>query len=123
VDTGIHIGHEDFEGRAEWGTNTIDKYDRDDDGHGTHVAGTVAGKTFGVAKKGRVIAVKVLGSNGGGSISSVMAGITWAFNDAKAKGRLEVSSINASLGECSGATLLVCYFPEIEIYKLSSSYV
>ncbi|RPA79278.1 alkaline serine protease P32, partial [Ascobolus immersus RN42] len=98
VDTGIFLQHEEFEGRAEWGANTIDDDDTDGEGHGTHVAGTIMSKTYGIAKKGKAIAVKVLDQYGSGSFSSVMAGFTWAFNDAKEKGRLSVSSINASLG-------------------------
>lgn len=100
IDTGIYLEHEDFEGRASWGTNTLDDIDIDTEGHGTHVAGTIIGRTWGIAKNGEAIAVKVL--NGyGGSTTSVVAGVVWAYNDAKAKGRLAVSSLNASLGEYS----------------------
>ena len=51
IDTGIKINHEEFEGRASWGKTFVDEGDFDADGHGTHCAGTIAGKTFGVAKK------------------------------------------------------------------------
>lgn len=82
IDTGVHVTHKDFEGRAVWG-KTIPENDEDEDGngHGTHVAGTVGGKTFGIAKKVQIKAVKVLSSNGSGTLSDVIAGIEWAITD------------------------------------------
>ncbi|KAJ3035488.1 serine protease, partial [Rhizophlyctis rosea] len=76
VDTGVQIHHKDFHKRARWG-KTIPEGDPDTDGngHGTHVAGTIAGKTFGVAKKANIVAIKVLRSNGSGSLSDVIKGI------------------------------------------------
>ncbi|KAG5646212.1 hypothetical protein DXG03_004038 [Asterophora parasitica] len=86
VDTGINIHHTEFEGRASWG-KTIPQNDVDEDGngHGTHCAGTIASRKYGVAKKANVIAVKVLGSNGSGSMSDVVGGVIWAANQAKNK--------------------------------------
>lgn len=86
VDTGINVEHVEFEGRASWG-KTIPANDVDDDGngHGTHCAGTIASRKYGVAKKANVIAVKVLGSNGSGSMSDVVGGVVWAATQAKAK--------------------------------------
>ncbi|PVV04303.1 hypothetical protein BB560_001198 [Smittium megazygosporum] len=84
VDTGVNINHVDFEGRATWGkTVPAGDTDRDANGHGTHVAGTIAGKTYGVAKKAKIVAIKVLGSNGSGSISDVIKGIEFAASDHK----------------------------------------
>jgi cerevisin len=78
VDTGVNIHHEEFQGRAVWGkTIPQNDVDQDGNGHGTHVAGTVAGKTFGVAKKAQIVAVKVLGSNGSGTMSDVVRGIEY----------------------------------------------
>ncbi|KAI0112954.1 serine protease 2 [Daldinia grandis] len=79
IDTGINTEHVDFEGRASWG-KTIPSGDEDVDGngHGTHCSGTVAGKKYGVAKKANVHAVKVLRSNGSGTMSDVMKGVEWA---------------------------------------------
>jgi cerevisin len=76
VDTGINIEHVEFEGRASWG-KTIPKndVDKDGNGHGTHCAGTIASRKYGVAKAAKVVAVKVLGSNGSGSMSDVVAGV------------------------------------------------
>merc|ERR1712000_322752 len=79
IDTGTNIDHVDFEGRASWG-KTIPAGDEDIDGngHGTHCSGTIAGKKFGVAKKANVYAVKVLKSNGSGTMSDVVKGVEWA---------------------------------------------
>nr|POF22143.1 alkaline protease 2 [Quercus suber] len=79
VDTGTNVEHVDFEGRASWG-KTIPAGDADEDGngHGTHCSGTVAGKKYGVAKKAHVKAVKVLRSNGSGSMSDVVKGVEYA---------------------------------------------
>jgi cerevisin len=86
VDTGINTEHVEFEGRASWG-KTIPKDDVDEDGngHGTHCAGTIASRKYGVAKAAEVIAVKVLGSNGSGSMSDVVGGVDWAATQAKKK--------------------------------------
>jgi cerevisin len=73
VDTGTNIEHVDFEGRAKWGaTIPTGDFDQDDNGHGTHCSGTIAGKKYGIAKKANVVAVKVLRSNGSGSMSDVV---------------------------------------------------
>jgi len=79
IDTGTNIEHVDFEGRAHWG-KTIPANDEDVDGngHGTHCSGTIAGKKYGVAKKANVYAVKVLKSNGSGTMSDVIAGVDFA---------------------------------------------
>ncbi|OLY80655.1 Subtilisin-like protease 8 [Smittium mucronatum] len=86
VDTGVNINHVDFEGRATWG-KTIPRNDLDIDGngHGTHVAGTIGSKTYGVAKKAALVAVKVLGTNGSGSMSDVVAGVQFTVTDHKAR--------------------------------------
>ncbi|KAL0955628.1 hypothetical protein HGRIS_001861 [Hohenbuehelia grisea] len=86
IDTGINVKHVEFEGRAHWG-KTIPQNDEDLDGngHGTHCAGTIASKKYGVAKQAHVIAVKVLGSNGSGSMSDVVGGVSWAAEDASKK--------------------------------------
>ncbi len=79
IDTGTNIEHVDFEGRAKWG-KTIPAGDEDADGngHGTHCSGTVGGHKYGVAKKVNIYAVKVLRSNGSGTMSDVMKGVEWA---------------------------------------------
>ncbi|TVY75839.1 Subtilisin-like proteinase Spm1 [Lachnellula suecica] len=104
IDTGTNTDHVDFEGRAHWG-KTIPANDADEDGngHGTHCSGTVAGKKFGVAKKANVYAVKVLRSNGSGTMADVVKGVEWAANahtDKVKKGKkgFKGSAANMSLG-------------------------
>ena len=86
IDTGININHNEFGGRASWG-KTIPRNDVDEDnnGHGTHCAGTIASRKYGVAKAANVIAVKVLGSNGSGSMSDVIEGVLFAAKSAAEK--------------------------------------
>ena len=83
IDTGINIKHVEFEGRATWGSTVPeDDEDVDGNGHGTHCAGTIASHKYGVAKAANVIAVKVLGSNGSGTMSDVVQGVIWAADRA-----------------------------------------
>lgn len=79
IDTGVRVTHKDFEGRAEHGYDAVDNDDTADDGngHGTHVAATIAGAQHGVAKKARIVAVRVLDDNGSGTTEQVVAGIDW----------------------------------------------
>lgn len=115
IDTGTNYKHVDFEGRAHWG-KTIPSGDADEDGngHGTHCSGTVAGKKYGVAKKAEVYAVKVLRSNGSGTMSDVVKGVEYAVQahneqvkkakDGKRKG-FKGSAANMSLGGGKSTTL------------------
>jgi len=102
IDTGINIVHEEFEGRASWG-KTMPQNDEDEDGngHGTHCAGTIASRKFGVAKKANVIAVKVLGSNGSGTMSDVVGGVVWVSTQAKAKADAEPTKHKGSVANMS----------------------
>ncbi|MFE5538477.1 S8 family serine peptidase [Streptomyces sp. NPDC056492] len=79
IDTGIRTTHKDFGGRATSGFDAVDNDDTADDGngHGTHVAGTIAGTAHGVAKKAKLVAVRVLDDNGSGTTEQVVAGIDW----------------------------------------------
>ncbi|MGN9907308.1 S8 family peptidase [Phytohabitans sp. LJ34] len=78
VDTGVRTTHADFGGRAESGFDAIDGGLADDcHGHGTHVAGTIAGTAHGVAKAARVVAVRVLDCAGSGTTETVLAGVDW----------------------------------------------
>ena len=79
IDTGIRRTHTQFGGRAFVGFDAIGdgRNSSDCNGHGTHVAGTVGGSTVGVAKSVRLFAVRVLGCNGSGSNSGVIAGVDW----------------------------------------------
>lgn len=84
IDTGIRFTHSEFGGRAVRGTDVINdgKNGNDCNGHGTHVAGTIGGLNYGVAKNVRLVAVRVLNCNGSGSTSGVIAGIDWVTTNA-----------------------------------------
>ncbi|KAJ3060037.1 hypothetical protein HDU98_003967 [Podochytrium sp. JEL0797] len=104
IDTGCHVAHKDFQGRARVGKSfSDDNNDRDGNGHGTHVSGTVGGATFGVAKKVNIICVKVLNGQGSGTNSDVIAGIEWVGTNAPKSGRKSVA--NMSLGGGASAAL------------------
>ncbi len=79
IDTGVYAAHQEFAGRIAPGTDFVDNDTdpADCNGHGTHVAGTILGATYGVAKNATLHAVRVLDCNGSGSWSSVIAGIDW----------------------------------------------
>lgn len=104
VDTGIYVDHNDFAGRARWGkTMPTGDTDTDAHGHGSHCAGTIAGSKYGIAKKADVVAVKVLGSDGSGTMSDVIGGVEFVVEshrrEKKEKGsKLKGSTANMSLG-------------------------
>jgi hypothetical protein len=81
IDTGVRSDHGDLAGRVIPGWSAIDdgRGSEDCNGHGTHVAGTVAGSSYGVAKSARIVAVRVLDCNGAGFASSVVSGISWVI--------------------------------------------
>ncbi|ROV88472.1 hypothetical protein VMCG_10455 [Cytospora schulzeri] len=104
VDTGIMADHEDFEGRAFLAFNSVDGNNTDGNGHGSHVAGTIGGKTFGVAKKVTLYGVKVLGADGTGPMSSVLTGVEFVAQTVKQLGLSGKSVMNLSLdGSLSNA--------------------
>ncbi|MFC9529587.1 S8 family serine peptidase [Streptomyces sp. NPDC056975] len=95
IDTGVRVSHKDFGGRATSGLDAVDNDDNADDGngHGTHVAGTIAGEAHGVAKKAKIVAVRVLDNEGSGTTEQVVAGIDWVT-----KNHQGPSVANMSLG-------------------------
>ncbi|CAN8100839.1 unnamed protein product [Discula destructiva] len=98
VDTGIMADHSDFEGRAVQAFNAVNDIDTDENGHGSHVAGTIAGARFGVAKKANVIGVKVLDANGDGTNSRVLAGMNFVAESVTQLNLTGKSVVNMSLG-------------------------
>lgn len=105
IDTGIRVSHSEFEGRALWLINTVgDGINTDMAGHGTFCASEAAGKTFGVAKKARLYAVKVLDSLGDGDLFTIQAGILQVLETSRANpGRRAVTSL--SLGGTKSSIL------------------
>ena len=95
VDTGIRFSHSEFGGRAVFGFDSFSDGQNGYDchGHGTHVAGTVGGVTFGVAKEVQLTAVRVLNCSGSGTTSTVIAGLDWI-----AKNHIKPAVVNMSLG-------------------------
>ena len=79
VDTGVLATHAELAGRVDAGFTVISdgRGTSDGNGHGTHVSGTIAGTTYGVAKSARIVPVRVLDSTGAGSTSGVIAGLNW----------------------------------------------
>jgi subtilisin family serine protease len=79
IDTGVRITHAQISGRASYGYDAVDgdTTASDGNGHGTHVATTIAGSTYGVAKKAKIVAVRVLDNAGSGTTAGVVAGIDW----------------------------------------------
>lgn len=102
IDTGIRTSHSEFGGRATVGTDTVGggQNGQDCQGHGTHVAGTVGGAKYGVAKGAKLVAVRVLDCNGSGTTAGVIAGVDWVTANA-----VKPAVANMSLGGGANASL------------------
>ncbi len=102
IDTGIRFTHQDFQGRAVSGRDTVDNDNdaTDCNGHGTHVSGTVGGASYGVAKGVTLVGVRVLNCQGSGTTAGVVAGIDWVTANA-----IKPAVANMSLGGGVDATL------------------
>jgi len=101
IDTGIRFTHIDFGGRASSGFDAVDGGSADDcHGHGTHVAGTVGGSAYGVAKGVALVAVRVLDCGGSGTTAGVIAGVDWVTGNA-----VRPAVANMSLGGGPDAAL------------------
>jgi subtilisin family serine protease len=102
IDTGIRTTHNDFGGRASSGFDAVDGGAADDcHGHGTHVAGTAGGTSFGVAKRANLVAVRVLNCGGSGTTAQVVAGVNWVTNNA-----VRPAVANMSLGSIGNSTAI-----------------
>ncbi|WP_030352203.1 S8 family peptidase [Streptomyces scopuliridis] len=102
IDTGVRITHQDIAGRASYGYDAVDNDNtaQDGNGHGTHVAANAAGTVYGVAKKAKIVAVRVLNNAGSGTTAQVVAGIDWVTNNHSGP-----SVANVSLGGGADAAL------------------
>jgi subtilisin family serine protease len=102
IDTGIRATHRDLLGRVQAGFSTVsDSHGTDDcNGHGTHVAGTLGGTNFGVAKEVKLVPIRVLDCEGSGTISGVIEGVDWVTNH-----HVGPSVANMSLGGVTSDTL------------------
>lgn len=102
IDTGVRITHSQISGRASYGYDAVDgdTTASDGNGHGTHVATTIAGSTYGVAKAAKIVAVRVLDNAGSGTTAGVIAGINWVTDNHSGP-----SVANMSLGGGASTTL------------------
>lgn len=103
LDTGINVLHKQFDQRVTWGkTIPPNEINLDNNGHGTHCAGIVGSKEYGVAKKANLIAVKILDSKGDGEMSDLIKGIEYVsqqhINNTKNNSEFKGSVINLSIG-------------------------
>ncbi|KAJ2918818.1 hypothetical protein MD484_g1587, partial [Candolleomyces efflorescens] len=96
IDTGVQVEHVDFGGRARWAATFGGYQQKDGNGHGTHVAATAAGTTYGVAKKANIYAIKVLSDEGSGNVADIVAALNYVGEAAAASGRPTI--VNMSLG-------------------------
>lgn len=103
IDTGVYTEHRCFGGRAKVGKNFIEgESDQDENGHGTHTAGTAACSEYGGAGGAEVIALKVLDKNGSGSLSVVMAGVNWAHEDRKVGDKVAIATMSLGAEDILG---------------------
>ncbi|MFI6550594.1 S8 family peptidase [Streptomyces prunicolor] len=102
IDTGVRITHTQISGRAAYGYDAVDgdTTASDGNGHGTHVATTIAGSTYGVAKKANIVAVRVLDNSGSGTTAGVIAGIDWVTSN-----HTSPAVANMSLGGSASTSL------------------
>ncbi|MDV7617703.1 S8 family peptidase [Acinetobacter baumannii] len=102
VDTGILSSHQEFLGRVLSGYTAISDGNgtTDCNGHGTHVAGTVGGTTYGVAKNVNLVPIRILGCDGSGASSNVIAGLDWILKNGK-----KPAVVNMSLGGATSSSL------------------
>jgi serine protease len=107
IDTGIYCENNDFVnkkvGSCTFGYSSVTNFfgvvdETDGNGHGTHVSGTIAGQTYGVAKEADLIAVKVMSDRGSGSSSNILSGIDWVISNVKKTKKPSVANLSIGGG-------------------------
>ncbi|MBV1855667.1 S8 family peptidase [Catellatospora tritici] len=101
LDTGLNASHQEFTGRVKQGTDIVDGDSNPADchGHGTHVAGTAVGTTYGIAKKASLVSVRVLNCQGSGTNDDLIAGFNWVRTNG-----VKPAVVNYSIGCTSPCT-------------------
>lgn len=111
IDSGVNIDHDEFEGRVKVGYDFV-RYTESDTpdctGHGTHVAGLIAGKTFGVAKKATIVSLRVYGCSNRASVTSVINALHWTLGHSKK---------NCFLNRCVVALMVAKYQEPSSVFK------
>ncbi|KAL9190002.1 hypothetical protein ACHAXT_009677 [Thalassiosira profunda] len=104
IDSGINTSHGEFIGRLGNGIHfgrkgdVVDSIGEDDNGHGTHCAGTAAGTTYGVAKGATLHSVKTLNRQGSGTTAAILAGMEWVIDQCEPSNKLCVASMSLGYG-------------------------
>jgi subtilisin family serine protease len=116
LDTGVRATHRDFGGRVAAGFNALadGRGTADCNGHGTHVAGTIGGNAFGVAKEVTIVPVRVLGCDGSATTSTIIQGLDWVTAQADAPAVANMSfgggrsrALDAAVGKAIAAGVTV----------------
>lgn len=121
VDTGCRVTHEQFQGRrirAMPAPNSQYTTGIDDYGHGSHVAGTAAGNTMGMARSSSIICIKALNSNGGGMMSDIVSGLDYVIGE-KQKRPATPMVINLSIGGPIDTKLNAAITAAVKVYNIA----
>ncbi|MDQ3403630.1 MAG: S8 family peptidase [Actinomycetota bacterium] len=100
IDSGIRKSHQDLAGRASYGPDLLDNDADSSDcfGHGSHVGGTIGAKTYGVAKKVKIVAIRVLGCGGSGPDSGIVKAFEWVTTNGVKPAVVNVSIVQDVAG-------------------------
>ncbi|KAF4344072.1 serine protease precursor [Fusarium beomiforme] len=107
LDSGIEVKHPEFEGRTRFVQNFVDNADLDANGHGTHIAGTIGSKTYGVAKKTQLFAVKIFDEHNAGQTSGILAAMDFVVEDAATRKCPKGIVVNISVSVLSSLAINV----------------
>jgi len=122
VDTGVELQHNEFtDTTGVWGTNLADNINNDCNGNGTHVASLAVGKTYGVARKARLISVKVFGCSGTGTVSNVLSGLQWILDNYNKITRLSVVNLSFSGSKSVALDTMIKRMRALGIYVVAAA--